>query len=135
MRDVRRAKAMEWLAGAIAVLGLLPFVVFPVVYMIHMALRKQRPVAVQVAADVTTAFLLPVVVVWFNVLSGWRVTGWIIIAMVVLAACAVAVLQWRKRGRIYARRIVRLLWRGAFILCSIAYGVLWIMTLLTIKWV
>lgn len=126
---------MEWLAGAIAVLGLLPFVVFPVVYMIHMALRKQRPVAVQVAADVTTAFLLPVVVVWFNVLSGWRVTGWIIIAMVVLAACAVAVLQWRKRGRIYARRIVRLLWRGAFILCSIAYGVLWIMTLLTIKWV
>jgi hypothetical protein len=126
---------MEWLAGAIAVLGLLPFVVFPVVYMIHMALRKQRPVAVQVAADVTTAFLLPVVVVWFNVLSGWRVTGWLIIAMVVLAACAVAVLQWRKRGRIYARRIVRLLWRGAFILCSIAYGVLWIMTLLTIKWV
>ena len=126
---------MEWLAGAVALLGLLPFVVFPVVYMVYVAMRSERAVAVQVAADVTTAFLLPVVVVWFNALSGWRVTGWIVIAVAVCAAGFVALLQWRARRRIQLRRIVRLLWRSAFVCSSVAYGILCVVTLVTMKWV
>lgn len=115
---------MKWIAQLFAVLSLMPFVIFGIVYPIAYGLTRRRPLAFKRAADVTTFFLFPSVMALCNHLWGWNMSLAFLLWTLVAIVGVLAFLSWRMRGDIRLLKIVSSVWRGSFLLLSVSYIVL-----------
>ncbi|WP_219836342.1 DUF3397 domain-containing protein [Paenibacillus sp. R14(2021)] len=119
---------MQWIWDSVkhvyAFMAILPIVPFVLVYFGSAAITGDRKRAFRTAMDVTTALLIGCVAVLFNVIfnSGFGLYG--IMLVLLLGGGLLGNLQYRLKGNISMRRIMRAIWRLGFFLMSFCYVIL-----------
>lgn len=116
---------MGWLWDSIkyvyAYLAVIPVIPFALVYFGHGLFSEDRKKALQLAMDVTTALLIGCVAVLFDSLFNSHFGLYAIILIMLLGGGMLGNMQFRKRGSVNVRRIVRAVWRLGFFTMSMAY--------------
>lgn len=118
---------MVWLKSIYAILSVTPFVTFFVVYFIHRMIQRNHKKAVQFAMDITTFFLIACVSALYDIVVASTVNGfaWIMLFLI-LASALIGNAQNRLKGKVDTRRLVRVVWRFAFVLLTSSYFILFI---------
>lgn len=84
---------------------------------------KDRKQAVKLAMDVTTLFLLFSVSALFNNTFQSRFGFYLILLVLLIAVGLIGSAQTRWKGKVDVRRLVRVVWRLAFVAMSFCYVV------------
>ncbi|UVI32182.1 DUF3397 domain-containing protein [Paenibacillus spongiae] len=107
-----------------ALLAVIPVVPFLLVYFGLGAYTGNRKKAFRTAMDVTTVLLIGCVAVLFNDIfdSSFGLYG--IVLILLLGGGLLGNVQYRMRGMIDVKRIVRAIWRLGFFLMSVFYFIL-----------
>ncbi|MBD2844411.1 DUF3397 domain-containing protein [Paenibacillus sp. IB182496] len=119
---------MQWLWDGLvqtyAILAIVPVVPFALIYAGYAAYVGDRKKAIRLAMDVTTPLLIGCVSVLFNQIfnSGFGFYG--ILLLMLLGGGLLGNLQYRTKGKLDARRIVRAVWRIGFFAMSAMYVLL-----------
>ncbi|RAP76669.1 DUF3397 domain-containing protein [Paenibacillus montanisoli] len=119
---------MQWIWESIkhvyAFLAVLPIIPFLLVYFGYGAITGDRKKAFSTAMDVTTALLIGCVEVLFNRIfhSSFGMYG--ILLIMLLGGGLLGNVQYRMKGSINVKRILRAIWRLGFFLMSICYVIL-----------
>ncbi|ALS27340.1 hypothetical protein IJ21_19390 [Paenibacillus sp. 32O-W] len=119
---------MDWIVKNVnylyAVLAVAPVIPFALVYYIYGAFVKDRKKAFRMAMDVTTGLLIGCVAVLFDKIfnSGFGLYG--IMLVMLLGGGLLGNLQFRKRGAVNVKHIVKVVWRLGFFAMSLLYVVL-----------
>jgi len=118
---------LEWLSSIYIFLSILPFFTFFLLYVIHRIIQRNQKLAVQFAMDVTTFFLIACVSVMYDIVVASTVNGfaWILLFLI-LTAALIGNAQNRLKGKVDVRRLIRVVWRLAFVLLSCSYIILFI---------
>jgi len=115
----------EWIADAYAALASVPFVVFAAVWFGVYGLTRDKKKSTANAMDVTTVFLIGIVAALLDYVARLRFGGiWFLLLLFLLTAGLIGNAQYRLKGRIDTRRLVRAVWRLGFLALSAAYVVL-----------
>lgn len=122
---------MGFLLNIFNTMSLIPVIPFVLVYFLALRWRKDRKKAVMLAMDVTTLFLLFAVSALFNNTFQSRFGFYLILLVLLIAAGLIGSAQTRWKGRVDARRLVRVVWRLAFVSMSFCYVVFTFFGLLT----
>ncbi|MBP3964231.1 MULTISPECIES: DUF3397 domain-containing protein [Paenibacillus] len=119
---------MQWIWESIknvyAFLAVLPIIPFLLVYFGYGAFTGDKKKAFSTAMDVTTALLIGCVAVLFNKIfhSSFGIYG--ILLILLLGGGLLGNVQYRLKGNINMRRIMRAIWRLGFFLMSLCYVIL-----------
>ncbi|MCM3784443.1 DUF3397 domain-containing protein [Neobacillus mesonae] len=103
---------------------MLPFFPFLIVYYGMVYFKKSKKMALHTAMDVTTIFLIAAVAALFNnaFQSGFGV--YLILILLLIALGLIGSAQTRIKGKINYKRMMRALWRMAFVVMGFSYIVL-----------
>lgn len=112
---------MEWLRSSLIVLSILPVLPFLLVYFISIRLGRGRKPSLQLAMDVTTAFLLFSVSALFNNLFQSGFGFYLILLLVLITAGLIGGAQNRLKGRVDGKRLLRAVWRLGFLVMGTGY--------------
>ncbi|SEN11244.1 DUF3397 domain-containing protein [Paenibacillus sp. OV219] len=107
-----------------AFLAVLPIIPFVLVYFGYAAYTGDRKQAFRIAMDVTTALLIGCVAVLFNLLfkSNFGLYG--ILLVLLLGGGLLGNAQYRLKGNVDFRRIMRAIWRLGFFVMAFCYLIL-----------
>jgi len=114
---------LEWLGHLYAVLAVVPFVPFIIVWAIVYYRRKDKRQATLMSMDVTTALLIAVVASMFNNVFSSKFGFYGILLFFLIAGGLMGNLQYRVRGKLNVAKIFRSLWRISFFAMSLLYVV------------
>ncbi|MDT9724379.1 DUF3397 family protein [Xylanibacillus composti] len=118
---------MEWLKSIYALLSVLPFFTFFILYFIHRIIHRNQKKAIQFAMDISTFFLIACVSAMYDIVVASTVNGFaLILLFLVLASALIGNAQNRLKGKVDAKRLVRVVWRLSFVLLSSSYLLLFI---------
>lgn len=125
--------AVRWIIDAVvhayAALAIVPFAVFILVWFGVYLYNRDKKAATKTAMDVTTFFLVGVVSALYNDVFQSTFGFYLLLLVALLCFGLLGNLQYRKRGKIDARRIVRAIWRIGFFSLSVAYLLLMLLSL------
>lgn len=114
---------LEWLGHLYAILAVVPFVPFIIVWAIVYYRRKDKRQATLMSMDVTTALLIAVVASMFNNVFSSKFGFYGILLFFLIAGGLMGNLQYRVRGKLNISKIFRSLWRISFFAMSLLYVV------------
>ncbi|GFN30382.1 DUF3397 domain-containing protein [Paenibacillus xylaniclasticus] len=116
---------MSWLWESVrhiyAYLAVIPVVPFFLIYWIYGSISNNRKKAFGLAMDVTTVLLIGCVAVLFDFIFGSKFGFYLIILILLLLGGLIGNLQFRKRGEVDTKKIVRAVWRIGFLFMSVLY--------------
>lgn len=117
---------MGWLLDVLvnlyALLGTVPFLLFPLAGLTAYLIVKDRKKAVRFAADFTMFFLIGSVSVVYDELFGTTVKGfWLVLLLMLLLTGLLGNLQNRVRGKLNPDKLFRAVWRIGFLILAVAY--------------
>lgn len=117
---------MGWLLDVLvnlyALLGTVPFLLFPLAGLTAYLVVKDKRRAVRFAADFTMFFLIGSVSVVYDELFGTSVKGfWLVLLLMLLLTGLLGNLQNRVRGRLNPDKLFRAVWRIGFLILAVAY--------------
>lgn len=117
---------MGWLLDVLvnlyALLGTVPFLLFPLAGLTAYLIVKDRKKAVRFASDFTMFFLIGSVSVVYDELFGTKVKGfWLVLLLMLLLTGLLGNLQNRVRGRLNPDKLFRAVWRIGFLIFAAAY--------------
>ncbi|NIK75880.1 hypothetical protein FHS15_000980 [Paenibacillus castaneae] len=104
-----------------AYLAVIPIIPFAVIMFGYGAFIKDRKKAFRLAMDVTTAFLIGIVAVLFELIFGSKFGIYGILLFMILGGGLLGNAQFRKRGSVDAKKIFRTIWRLSFFTMSVLY--------------
>lgn len=110
-----------------AFLAVIPVVPFVLIYLGYSAYFGDRKKAFRLAMDSTTLLLIGCVTVLFNRIFGSSFGFYGILLVLLIGAGLLGNLQYRTKGRLDAKRILRAVWRISFFVMSMLYIVLMIL--------
>lgn len=115
---------MNAVGSFLIALSMLPFFPFLIVYYGMVYFKKSKKMALHTAMDVTTIFLIAAVAALFNnaFQSGFGV--YLILILLLIALGLIGSAQTRIKGKINYKRMMRALWRMAFVVMGFSYIVL-----------
>lgn len=121
---VRGATGM-WLWESVrytyAFLAVVPVIPFAVIYWVYGIVSKDRKKAFMLAMDVTTALLVGCVGVLFDDIFGSEFGFYLILLVLLLLGGLIGNIQFRKRGAVETKKVVRAVWRIGFLFMSMLY--------------
>jgi len=116
---------VEWIWVSIkhlyAILAVVPIVPFLLVYFGLGAYTGDRKKAFRTAMDVTTALLIGCVAVLFNDLFNHTFGLYGVLLVLLIAGGLIGNVQYRIKGAIDVKRVVRAVWRLGFFLMATVY--------------
>jgi len=104
-----------------AALALIPVIPFVIVLFGYGAVVQDRKKAFRIAMDVTTIFLIWCVAALFNLLFGSNFGIYGILLVMLLGGGLLGNAQFRKRGAVDVKRVLRTVWRLCFFAMSVLY--------------
>ncbi|MGQ8873897.1 DUF3397 domain-containing protein [Paenibacillus sp. TSA_86.1] len=107
--------------GFFIVLSILPFFPFFLVYWGMMVWKKDKPVALRTAMDVTTFFLIFSVSALFNLTFDSNFGFYLTLILILIALGFIGGAQNRLKGKVDGGRMFRAVWRMAFVMMSFGY--------------
>lgn len=121
----------SWMLQIYAILATIPFLIFPLVWMIGHAAGLDNKHAVRRAMDVTMLFLIGSVAALHDQLFSTAFKGiWIILLFMLLLGGVLGNLQMRVRGKADPPKIIRAVWRLSFLVMCPLYVLLFAIELL-----
>ena len=121
----------SWLLQIYAILATIPFLIFPLVWMIGHAAGLDNKHAVRRSTDVTMFFLIGSVAALYDQLFSTAFKGiWVILLFMLLLGGVLGNLQMRVRGKVDAPKIIRAVWRLSFIVLCPLYIILFAIEML-----
>lgn len=102
-------------------MSVVPVIPFILVYIIISLRKKDRKLAVRLAMDVTTLFLLISVSALFNILFNTKFGFYLILLLLLITAGLIGGAQNRWKGQVDGKRLLRVVWRLTFVTMSISY--------------
>lgn len=115
---------IDAIARIYAVLAVVPYIPFLLVWFVVYFLKKEKKLATKWAMDVTTAFLIGVVAALYNTIFQSTFGFYLLLIFFLLAFGLLGNFQYRSKGRADLRRIARAVWRLGFLGLTAAYLVL-----------
>jgi len=112
------------------VLSVIPYVVFAAVWGICYFLWKDKKRSTQLAMDISTFFLITSVAGLANSIMGFKFSWWFIILMLLIAFGVIGGYQYRSKGESNVPKVLRIIWRLAFMVLSIFYIILLLIELI-----
>jgi undecaprenyl pyrophosphate phosphatase UppP len=114
----------EIIVNLYAILAVVPVIPFLLVYFGYAAYTGDRKKAFRLAMDVTTALLIGCVAVLFDSIfeSSFGLYG--ILLIMLIGGGLLGNVQYRARGSVDVKRVVRAIWRLGFFLMGLFYVVL-----------
>ncbi|MGM1046541.1 Protein of unknown function [Paenibacillus uliginis N3/975] len=103
------------------IMSVVPVIPFILVYLIVTLRKKDKRQAMKLAMDVTTVFLLISVSALFNNLFQTKFGFYLILLLLLITAGLIGGAQNRWKGRVDGKRLLRVVWRLAFVTMSISY--------------
>ncbi|RUT47945.1 DUF3397 domain-containing protein [Paenibacillus anaericanus] len=117
--------------GLLAVLSIVPFIPFLLVYFIHFYFQRDKKAAIKLAMDVTTLFLILSVSALFNNVFNSGFGLYLIVLILLIVGGLIGGAQNRLKGKVDAKRLFRAVWRLAFAGTGIAYIILFLISFIT----
>jgi hypothetical protein len=115
-------RLLDVLVNVYALLGTVPFLLFPLAGLSAYLVVRDKKKAVRFAADFTMFFLIGSVSVIYDELFHTAVKGfWIVLLILLLLTGFLGNLQNRVRGRLDPDKLVRAVWRIGFLILAAAY--------------
>ncbi|KKC47017.1 DUF3397 domain-containing protein [Paenibacillus sp. D9] len=114
----------ESLKTAYALLAMIPFIPFALIFFTARAVTGDRKRSLRLAMDITTALLIGCVAVLFNRIFSNSFGLYGILLVMLIGGGLLGNLQFRKRGQVDVRKIFRAIWRLGFFAMGIMYIVL-----------
>lgn len=116
----------SFFAGIFTIPVFIPFTVFVIVFMLLHWKKKSRKEAVTSAVNVTTFFLIAGVAMMYNLVKEDASIAaiWWILLFFFLTGGSVSWLQYKVKGQINPAKLMRAVWRLAFVFFTIAYFIL-----------
>lgn len=120
---------MGWLldmaVNLYALLGTVPFLLFPLAGLSAYLFSRDKKKAVQFAADFTMFFLIGSVSVIYDELFRTPIKGfWIVLLLMLVITGLLGNMQNRVRGKVNPDKLFRAVWRIGFLILAVAYVVL-----------
>lgn len=115
---------MNAIGSFLIVLSMLPFFPFLMVYYGMVYFKKPKKTALHMAMDVTTIFLIAAVAALFNSTFNLNFGVYLILLVMLIALGLIGSAQTRLKGKINYRRMIRAVWRMAFVVMGFSYIVL-----------
>lgn len=103
------------------IMSVVPVIPFILVYVTVTLRKKDRKQAMRLAMDVTTLFLLISVSALFNNFFQAKFGFYLILLLLLITAGLIGSAQNRWKGQVDGKRLVRAVWRLAFVTMSISY--------------
>lgn len=121
-------KIVHLLAGMITIPVFIPFAVFVVIYFILIWKQKSRKDALTLAVNVTTFFLIAAVAIMHGFIREEKSMAaiWWILIFFLLTGGGVSFLQYKVKGEINPEKLIRAVWRLAFVFFTVAYFILFV---------
>jgi len=104
-----------------AYLAVIPVIPFFLIYWVYGSISNNRKKAFGLAMDVTTVLLIGCVAVLFDFIFGSKFGFYMIVLILLLLGGFIGNLQFRKRGEVNTKKIVRAVWRIGFLFMSVLY--------------
>lgn len=105
------------LLNVYAILGTVPFLVFPIIGLFAYAIGKDKKAALRIAMDVTTFFLIGSVSALYDQVIGTEIKGfWIILFLLLLLTGILGNAQNRIHGKLNPEKLLRAVWRLGFLM-------------------
>ncbi|MFC4778479.1 DUF3397 domain-containing protein [Paenibacillus sp. GCM10023252] len=104
-----------------AYLAVVPLIPFALIYFGYGAYVKDRKRAFRMAMDVTTALLIGCVAVLFDKMSGSGFGLYGILLVMLIGGGLLGNAQFRRKGSVDVKRILRAVWRLGFFAMSVLY--------------
>jgi hypothetical protein len=115
-------RLLDVLVNVYALLGTVPFLLFPLAGLSAYLVVRDKKKAVRFAADFTMFFLIGSVSVIYDELFRTSVKGfWIVLLILLLLTGFLGNLQNRVRGRLDPDKLIRAVWRIGFLILAAAY--------------
>ncbi|WP_325176727.1 DUF3397 domain-containing protein [Paenibacillus alkalitolerans] len=114
----------EGFAYIYAALSVMPFISFVLVWFAVYLIKKDKKLAVARSMDVSTALLVGSVTVLYNEVFNSTFGIYLLLLLFLAGFGLLGNMQHRKKGRIDAKRIFRVVWRMGFLGLSTAYVML-----------
>jgi hypothetical protein len=112
---------LELLRNSFIIFSILPFFPFLLVYFSHLKWKDNKRNALLVAMDVTTIFLIISVSALFNITFNSQFGFYLILLLLLIATGMIGGAQNRIKGKVDITRMVRAVWRMAFIIMTSSY--------------
>lgn len=112
------------------IMSAVPVIPFILVYLIVRQRNKDKKQAIRLAMDVTTVFLLFSVSAIFNIFFQSKFGFYLILLLILITAGLIGGAQNRWKGQVDGKRLLRAVWRLAFVTLSISYIILMVIGLL-----
>ncbi|UNK20088.1 DUF3397 domain-containing protein [Paenibacillus sp. N3/727] len=103
------------------IMSVVPVIPFILVYLIVTLRKKDKKQAIRLAMDVTTVFLFISVSALFNILFQTQFGFYLILLLLLITAGLIGGAQNRWKGQVDGKRLLRAVWRLAFVTMSISY--------------
>lgn len=105
------------LLNVYAMLGTVPFLVFPIVGLLAYAIGKDKKAALRLAMDVTAFFLIGTVSALYDQIIGTEIKGfWIILFLLLLLTGILGNAQNRIHGKLNPEKLLKAVWRLGFVM-------------------
>lgn len=102
-------------------MSVVPIIPFVLVYFIVYLRKKDKKQALRLAMDVTTLFLVISVSALFNIIFQTQFGFYLILLLLLITAGLIGSAQNRWKGQVDSKRLLRAVWRLAFVTTSISY--------------
>lgn len=106
-----------------AYLAVIPIIPFAAILFGYGAFIRDRKKAFRLAMDITTALLIGIVAVLFELIFKSKFGLYGILLFMILGGGLLGNAQFRKRGKVDAKKIFRTIWRLSFFTMSLLYVV------------
>ena len=114
-----------------ALLGTVPFLVFPLVGLAAYAVVNDKKIAIRFAMDVTTFILIGSVSALYDHLFGTEIKGfWILLFILLVLTGLLGNAQNRMRGKVNPQKLLRAIWRIGFLVLVFFYVLLIIISII-----
>lgn len=116
---------MEWLLNVYAILSVLPFFSFALIWFLIYFIYRDKKRSTATAIDVTTLLLIGIVSAMYNTLfDTWFGGLWWIVLFFLIVFGVLGNLQNRLKGSVDVKRLMRAVWRIGFLVLSFCYVIL-----------
>lgn len=121
-------KMAHLFAGMMTIPVFIPFAAFAGIYFILIWKQKSRKDALTSAVNVTTFFLIAAVTIMHGLLREEKSMAaiWWVLLFFLLTGGGVSFLQYKVKGKINPEKLIRAVWRLAFVFFTIAYFILFV---------
>lgn len=114
-----------------AMLAVVPFVSFFIIWLLVFLLSRDKKRSTGAAMDITFILLLGSNAILTERVFGSRFGFWLLVLILLVAAGWIGREQNRLRGKVHIPKLLKIVFRGGFLLLSVVYFILLIASIVT----